>query len=186
MAGDFSHFSLGLETNDAIRPQRTAAVMPALEALSGPVRMPSAPLSAIASRTPLTMAKPKPVSGTVAPAPAHFAIDSRHDEADEYAPGSELCQIHYYLTDGAYGTADRERLQKAEKYIHTITRKLFSSLFLPLRAAIFTAFESKQIDYSEVNKIFTDKVLTNGDNINNIYTIEKRSGRYFRIFKTKG
>lgn len=93
--------------------------------------MPSAPFSAIASLTPFTMAKPKPVSGTVAPRARPFCErsidsnraehDSRHDEADEYAPGRELCQIHYYLTHRAYRAADRERLEKAEKYIHIIT-----------------------------------------------------------------
>ena len=101
--------------------------------------MPSAPFSAIASLTPFTMAKPKPVSGTVAPALAHFAEhDSRHDEADEYAPGCQLCQIHYYLTHRAYRAADRERLEKAEKYIHIITRKYFFQIYFFPAARLYS------------------------------------------------
>ena len=41
-----------------------------------PVKAPRAPFSATASRTPRARILPKPVSGTVAPAPAHFASGS--------------------------------------------------------------------------------------------------------------
>lgn len=47
-----------------------AAVIPAALAVSGPSRIPIKPYSRTASRTPRAMVAPKPVRGTVAPAPA--------------------------------------------------------------------------------------------------------------------
>lgn len=47
--------------------------MPAAEAVRPPVKAPSTPSSATASRTPRASVLPKPVSGTQAPAPAQSA-----------------------------------------------------------------------------------------------------------------
>ena len=46
----------------------------AAEAVNPPVNTPSNPFSATASRIPLASTWPNPVRGTLAPAPAHFAI----------------------------------------------------------------------------------------------------------------
>ena len=59
-----------LQKNETKSPDSTAAAIPAEPAHNGPVRTPSKPFSRIASLVPFTRTLPKPVSGTVAPAPA--------------------------------------------------------------------------------------------------------------------
>ena len=51
-------------------PKKTAAQMPAAEAVKPPVNTPRSPSFSTACLTPLASVLPKPVSGTVAPAPA--------------------------------------------------------------------------------------------------------------------
>ena len=71
------------------------------------------------------------------------------------------------------------------KYIST-----FELLFKGENICIYGQIENngniriKDID-CEINKIFTDKVLTNGDNINNIYTI-RGTEINSAFLKTKG
>ena len=65
------------------------------------------------------------------------------------------------------------------------SKLFFSNLFFPRGAAIFTPFASGKNTHCEINKIFTDKVLTNGDNINNIYTI-RGTEINSAFLKTKG
>ena len=65
--------SLDLKHMATSRPKKMAAQIPAAPASKPPVNAPSTPFSATASRTPFASRLPKPVSGTVAPAPAHLA-----------------------------------------------------------------------------------------------------------------
>lgn len=65
--------SLDLNNNATRKPKKMAAAMPAAEAVRPPVKAPSTPYSATASRTPRASVLPKPVSGTQAPAPAQSA-----------------------------------------------------------------------------------------------------------------
>lgn len=53
-----------------------AAAIPAALAVSPPVKIPKSPFSFTASRIPFAMVYPKPVSGTVAPAPAKLTSGS--------------------------------------------------------------------------------------------------------------
>ena len=66
--------SLALKIRLTIRPAITAAVIPPAVALSPPVRIPMKPSCWTASLTPFARQCPKPVKGTVAPAPANSAI----------------------------------------------------------------------------------------------------------------
>ena len=66
-------FPLLLAKRAATYPKQSAAVVPPAAALSPPVNMPVIPFSSMASRTPLAILCPKPVSGVVAPAPANSA-----------------------------------------------------------------------------------------------------------------
>ena len=55
-------------------PKKTAAAMPAAVLVSPPVNAPRTPISCTAFFTPLVSAWPKPVRGTVAPAPANSGM----------------------------------------------------------------------------------------------------------------
>ena len=66
----FFYLLFGFAKKETTSPDSTAAVIPAEPAHNGPVRTPSNPFSRIASLVPFTRTLPKPVSGTVAPAPA--------------------------------------------------------------------------------------------------------------------
>ena len=63
--------SLGLKIRLIIRPKTIAAAIPPAVALKPPVKMPRNPSLVIASFTPFARLYPKPVRGTVAPAPAY-------------------------------------------------------------------------------------------------------------------
>ncbi len=65
--------SLDLKHMATSRPKKMAAQTPAAPASKPPVNAPSTPFSATASCTPFASRLPKPVNGTVAPAPAHLA-----------------------------------------------------------------------------------------------------------------
>ena len=65
--------SLGLNRILTSRPENTAAVMPPAEAFSPPVKIPGNPSVSTAFLTPSARRLPKPVNGTVAPAPANSA-----------------------------------------------------------------------------------------------------------------
>ena len=65
--------SLGLVSRESSRLKTTAAPRPAEAAVNAPEKMPRSPFSSTAFLMPLAMALPKPVSGTVAPAPAQSA-----------------------------------------------------------------------------------------------------------------
>ena len=67
-------------------PATTAAVTPPAAAVSPPVKMPIQPSEATASRTPLASVWPKPVRGTVAPAPPHWARGSYSPRALSSTP----------------------------------------------------------------------------------------------------
>ena len=58
-----------MHTRATRKPKKMAAVMPPAAAVEPPVRAPMRPLSATAFLTPLASRWPKPVRGTVAPAP---------------------------------------------------------------------------------------------------------------------
>lgn len=64
------YFVPDLVTKATMRPLIIAAVIPAEPEESGPVTIPSQPVSFIISRVPLANVYPKPVRGTVAPQPA--------------------------------------------------------------------------------------------------------------------
>ena len=66
----FQDLSLGRNRRLAARPAVMAVVIPPAAAFSPPVKMPRKPSLSTASRTPLARVFPKPVRGTVAPAPA--------------------------------------------------------------------------------------------------------------------
>ena len=66
------YFAFGLKIIPIIRPEIIATVIPADVAISPPFSIPKIPYSLIAFTTPLYSAYPKPVMGTVAPAPAKF------------------------------------------------------------------------------------------------------------------
>ena len=61
---------LGLETREAIYPKNIAAEIPPAAAAVPPVNAPTSPFSWIFFIAPLASKFPKPVKGTVAPAPA--------------------------------------------------------------------------------------------------------------------
>ena len=61
--------SLALKRILMIKPNRIAALIPPADAVRPPVKIPRNPILDTASRTPFAMVCPKPVSGTVAPAP---------------------------------------------------------------------------------------------------------------------
>ena len=61
---------LGFAIKDAIYPKKTAAAIPPAEALTPPINAPNKPCSLTPSIAPLARFAPKPVNGTVAPAPA--------------------------------------------------------------------------------------------------------------------
>lgn len=64
----------GFENKAAINPNKIAAEIPAAVAFIPPVNMPIKPFSSIASIVPFAKEYPKPVRGTVAPAPANSTI----------------------------------------------------------------------------------------------------------------
>lgn len=67
---NYCFFILGLETRDAIYPKNTAAAIPPAAAAVPPVNAPIKPFSCTFLIAPLASKFPKPVKGTVAPAPA--------------------------------------------------------------------------------------------------------------------
>lgn len=66
----YCFFILGLEISEAIYPKNTAAAIPAAAAEVPPVNAPTNPISFTFWIAPLAKRLPKPVNGTVAPAPA--------------------------------------------------------------------------------------------------------------------
>ena len=56
LIAEVAHFSLGLVMNEAIRPQRIAAVTPPEAEVNAPVRMPLTPPSDIAYSVPFAIA----------------------------------------------------------------------------------------------------------------------------------
>ena len=67
----FPYFDLGFAKNETTRPQITDAIMPTEPAVKGHDKAPIRPFSLPAFLVPSARRLPKPVSGTVAPAPAH-------------------------------------------------------------------------------------------------------------------
>ena len=67
---NYSFFILGLEINDAIYPKNIAAAIPPADAVIPPVNAPIIPDSLTPFIAPFARLYPKPVNGTVAPAPA--------------------------------------------------------------------------------------------------------------------
>ena len=63
-------FIFGFETSDAIYPKNTAAAIPPDAVVMPPVNAPTKPDSCTFCIAPLARRLPKPVKGTVAPAPA--------------------------------------------------------------------------------------------------------------------
>ena len=68
---DFQDLSFGLNIKLTINPAKTAMAIPPAAAFNPPVKIPKNPCALIASRTPFASVYPKPVRGTVAPAPAN-------------------------------------------------------------------------------------------------------------------
>ena len=68
-----SFFWDDLKKIDTRSPKRSAAVIPADDAVSPPDRMPIAPFSSTASFTPRAMFAPKPMRGSDTPAPNIFS-----------------------------------------------------------------------------------------------------------------
>ena len=82
----FFYLSFGLAIIDTISPESTATVTPPAQAESPPVSIPVKPSLFIASRTPFASEFPKPVSGTVAPAPAKSTSLSYQPNAPNSTP----------------------------------------------------------------------------------------------------
>ena len=66
----YCFFIFGLETSEAIYPKNIAAAIPPAAAAAPPVKAPMKPSVFAFSIAPLANRLPKPVKGTVAPAPA--------------------------------------------------------------------------------------------------------------------
>lgn len=66
----YCFFILGFATREAIYPKNTDAAIPPAAAVVPPVNAPTSPISWTFFITPLANKFPKPVKGTVAPAPA--------------------------------------------------------------------------------------------------------------------
>ena len=66
----YCFFIFGFEINEAIYPKNTAAAIPPAAAAVPPVNAPTKPISLVFCIAPFASKLPKPVSGTVAPAPA--------------------------------------------------------------------------------------------------------------------
>lgn len=64
------YFPLGSNTQAASHEKSTAPAIPPAADFNPPVNMPRNPVLSISSITPFARLYPKPVSGTVAPAPA--------------------------------------------------------------------------------------------------------------------
>jgi hypothetical protein len=67
----YCFFIFGLDINEARYPKKIAAAIPPAAAFVPPVNTPINPDLPTSSITPFARALPKPVSGTVAPAPAN-------------------------------------------------------------------------------------------------------------------
>jgi len=63
-------FILGLDINEAIYPKNTAEAIPPAAAEVPPIKAPTNPCSPTSFMAPFASKLPKPVRGTVAPAPA--------------------------------------------------------------------------------------------------------------------
>ena len=66
----YCFFILGFEMREAIYPKKTAAAIPPAAADVPPINAPTKPCSPTSFIAPLASKLPKPVRGTVAPAPA--------------------------------------------------------------------------------------------------------------------
>ena len=80
--------SLCLKHIAAIRPKTIAAVTPPEAAVSPPVKIPSRPFSAMLFLIPSARRCPKPVSRTVAPAPANSTIGLYRPSAERITPAT--------------------------------------------------------------------------------------------------
>ena len=70
----YCFFIFGFETREAIYPKNTAAAIPPAAAAVPPVNAPTKPDSCTFWIAPFARRLPKPVKGTVAPAPAKSTI----------------------------------------------------------------------------------------------------------------
>ena len=83
-----SPLSFGLKIRAANNPKTTAAVIPGAEAVNPPDKTPISPSLSTASRTPLARRLPKPVKGTVAPAPAKSMRGWYHPSPPKITPAT--------------------------------------------------------------------------------------------------
>ena len=82
----FYFFAFGLNITEKIYPNSIAAVIPPAALENPPVKIPINPDLSISSMTPVASVYPKPVSGTLAPAPANLISGSYTPNSVRIAP----------------------------------------------------------------------------------------------------
>jgi len=115
-------------------PNIKAALIPADEAESPPVKIPIAPSRSIASFTPLPIVAPKPVSGSEAPHPKYSSIGS-------YSPVAKRIPMPlYYL-----GT----RIKRQQLKLLRIVVLLLQMNLKYIKTSSFSVFNKKSKNYTK-------------------------------------